>query len=134
MSEIIKTQLGRVVGTDGAEGPVFDPVIYTAVTEASNVFVCNIDSKSNANFSFTVSNTTSKIITFSNVPTGRCEVFLEITMSEDAAISFQLNSGASLKWSGYMPGLSSGNIYRFMFFTKNSGTKWDGYPSTGVAV
>jgi hypothetical protein len=120
--------------TDNSEDSIVDLFTsYTQVNDNSNVFACDISSLVVKSFYFTIADTTAKTITFSNVPTGRCEVFLEITASATAAMTWTLNGG-TVGWSlSIAPVLTSGYVYRVMLITNDSGTTWDGYLAGGVA-
>ena len=37
-------------GIDGADGADFDPAVYISVSDVSNTFTCNVNSKRNVNF------------------------------------------------------------------------------------
>jgi len=109
---------------------------YTAVAgsgEGSDTYACNIGSAKVKRFSLTIADTDAKVITFSNVPTGRCEVEIEITTSAVGSVTWTLNSDSSLAWAnGAAPTLASGKVYLIQFRTKDNGVTWDGYASWGV--
>jgi len=110
-----------------------DTADYTSVSDATNIFACDLLSKRLKSFYFTIADSTTKTITFSNVPTGRCEVFLEITATDTAAMTWTLNGG-TVNWSlSIAPALTTGYVYRIMLITNDSGTTWDGYLAGGVA-
>ncbi len=115
------------------EGTDYIGVGYTAVSDSSNVFACDVGSKRAKSFAFTVADTTAKTITFSNVPAGRCEVFLEITVTATAAMTWTLNSG-TVNWNNgdTEPALNSGYIYRIMLITNDGGSTWDAYAAEGI--
>jgi len=99
----------------------------------SDTYACDIGSAKIKRFSFTIADTDAKVVTFSNVPTGRCEVELEITTSAVGSVTWTLNSGSSLAWAnGAAPTLASGKVYRIAFYTSDSGATWDAYPAVGV--
>lgn len=106
---------------------------YVAVSDVTDAFACDVASKKAVNFAFTIADTDAKEITFANVPTGRCEVFLEITTSaEPGAITWTLNGG-SVAWStGSAPVMVTGKVYRILFFTSDGGTNWDAFASVGL--
>ena len=106
---------------------------YTPVTEATNAFACAIGSAKIKRFSFAIADVAAKTVTFSGVPTGRCEVELEITTSAVGSVTWTLNSGSSLKWADEVaPILESGKVYLVMLRTSDSGVNWIGYASRGV--
>lgn len=97
---------------------------YTSVSDVSNVFACDVDSKRAKSFAFTIADTTAKTITFSNVPTGRCEVFLEITASATASATWTLDGGTVHWLTGITPTLISGKTHYVLAWTNDSGTNW----------
>ena len=109
---------------------------YTPVAgsgDGSDTYACNIGSAKVKRFSLTIADTDAKVITFSNVPTGRCEVELEITTSAVGSVTWTLNSGSTLAWvNGAAPTLASGKVYLIQFRTSDNGVTWDGYASWGV--
>lgn len=125
----------KVTGTMNVPVAVQDVLIdYTAVAGSGagdDTFSCDIGGEKAVNFSFTIADTDAKAITFSNVPAGRCEVFLEVTASATAAVTWTLNGGA-LAWAGGAPVLTAPKTYRILFITNDSGATWDAYASMGV--
>jgi len=109
---------------------------YIAVSGAGtgdDTYTCDIDSAREKCFAFTIADTDAKIIVFDNVPTGRCDVFLEITATATAAATWTLDGG-TVNWEmGIAPVLTSGYKYRIMLITNDSGSTWDGYCLGGVA-
>ena len=120
-------------GDTGLTGAGYS-VDYVTVSDVSNAFNCNLNSESAKNFALAITNTTAKTITFTNVPTGRSEIFLEIvTTAAPGAIAWTLKSGSTLKWAtGSAPALDDGKVYRFMFYTSNGGSAWQGYVSVPI--
>ena len=106
---------------------------YVAVSDVAGDFTCDIDGKKAINFAFTIADTDAKEVIFTNEPTGRCEVFLEITTSAaPGAITWTLDGG-SVAWStGSAPTMVTGKTYRIAFLTSDSGTNWDAFASVGV--
>ena len=122
-------------GIDGADGADFDPAVYISVSDVSNTFTCNVNSKRNVNFALTIANATAKTITFTNVPTGRCEVFLEILSEATASVTWTLKSGSVTRWVlAGLPDISVGVTNRIMFVTTDGGAKWSAYHSPGVMM
>jgi type II secretory pathway component HofQ len=109
---------------------------FTAVTGSgagSSTYACDVGSAKTKNFSLTIDTSDAKAVTLSNVPTGRCEVFLEITTSAAASVTWTLNVDSTLAWStGSAPTLASGKVYRILLLTSDSGATWDGFASVGV--
>jgi hypothetical protein len=109
---------------------------YTPVAGSgagSDTFACDVGSAKIKRFSLTIADTDAKVITFSNVPAGRCEVELEITTSAVGSVTWTLNSGSSLAWvNGAAPTLASGKVYLIQFRTSDNGATWDAAASWGV--
>lgn len=146
------TNLGKVIPERGVDywtaGDVsamesgVDDSIQDALVDATTVngsgagddtFACDIARKKYINFALTIADTDAKVVTFSNVPTGRCEVELEITTSAVASVTWTLNSDSTLAWSGgFAPTFESGKVYLIGFRTSDSGATWDGYATAGV--
>ena len=108
---------------------------YTAVAGSgagSDTYACDIGSAKVKRFSLTIADTDAKVVTFSNVPTGRCEVELEITTSAVGSVTWTINGG-TINWMGRSaPLLPNGMIHRIKFITSDSGSTWQGYVSAGV--
>lgn len=106
---------------------------YVDVADVSDAFACDVDSQAEVRFALVIADTDAKVVTFSNVPTGRCEVELEITTSAVGSVTWTLNEGSSLAWvNGAAPTLASGKVYRIVFYTSDNGATWDAYPAVGV--
>jgi hypothetical protein len=108
---------------------------YTPVAGSgagSDTYACDVGSAKVKRFSLTIADTDAKIVTFSNVPAGRCEVELEITTSAVGSVTWTINGG-TINWIGRSaPLLPDGMIHRIKFITSDSGTTWQGYVSAGV--
>lgn len=136
----LKTNAGQseaafLTSLQGAAGVAYD-VTYTSVSDVSNVFACNVASSSVKNFYMTIANTTAKTITFTNVPSGRVEIFLEIKLTATAAITWTLGKNGTgvpvVKWAGEAPTPVTGKTYRILFVTSDAGANWAGYAAPGV--
>lgn len=119
----------------GMSGGVYtDLESYSAVTESTAaVFAIDVANRPAKNASFTISSTTAKTVTLTNVP-ARCELFMELTISSSlaATVTWTLNSGSSCTWlTGAAPTLSSGKVYRVGLFTNDSGATWDAHSIGG---
>jgi hypothetical protein len=110
---------------------------YTPVAGSgagSDTYACDIGSAKVKRFSLTIADTDAKDVTFSNVPTGRCEVELEITTSAVGSVTWTLNGG-TVNWQGRSaPVLPSGLTHNLKFITSNSGTSWQAFVSAGINV
>lgn len=110
-----------------------DYVTVAGSGTGGDTYACDVASAKVKNFALTIADTDAKVITLSNVPTGRCELTLEITTSAAASVTWTLKSGSSLAWSGgSAPTLASGKEYIIFLKTKDNGATWDGYASVGV--
>lgn len=105
-------------------------VDYIPVTESGDAFACDVAGASNKNFSFTIADTDAKTITLTNMPTGRCEVMLEITTSAAATVVWTLNGG-TVKGSP-ATSLASGKTFEVLIIKKDGETDLRVYVSAGV--
>ena len=118
--------------TDAVQDALADYTTVAGSGAGSDTYACDVNDLKAVNFALTIAGTDAKVITFSNVPTGRCEVFLEITTSAVGSVTWTLDGG-TLAWAnGSAPTLATGKIYRILFITNDSGATWDAYASWGV--
>jgi hypothetical protein len=136
MNALVAALLARkLAGTNAAAllAAILDFTPVSGSGTGDDTYACDILSAKVKNFAMTIADTDAKTITFSNVPTGRCEVFLEITTSAVGSVTWTLNSGSSVAWaSGSAPTLASGKVYRILFLSSDNGTTWDAFASPGV--
>jgi hypothetical protein len=124
--------------TQAVEEQISELSDYTTVAGSgtgNDTYACDVANAKVKNFAFSIADTDAKTVTLSNVPTGRCEVFMEITTTAAASVTWTLNSGSSLTWgsnSGSAPTIAANKKYRILFFTDDSGATWDGFASVGV--
>lgn len=120
-------------GAAGIDGD-YAMTTYTTVNLSTNTFICDIANKTMANFYISDNSATTRIVTFTNVPTGRCEVMIEYFANGQAgATTWTLNTGSSLAWSGdAAPTIIANKTYRIFFFTSDGGSTWDAFASAGV--
>ena len=104
----------------------------TSVTESSNAFACNLLKKHTKNFSFRITNTTGKTVTFTNVPYGTCDVILTIKSTATASVTWTLD-GRTLVWPDGAPTLTTGYTYLILFTWVPLLAKWYGKAMTGAA-
>lgn len=120
-------------GAAGIDGD-YAMTTYTTVNLSTNTFICDIANKTMANFYISDNSASTRIVTFTNVPTGRCEVMIEYFANGQAgATTWTLNTGSTLVWSGgEAPTIVANKTYRIMFFTSDSGSTWHAFSSLGV--
>lgn len=117
----------------GAISELTDYVAVAGSGTGNDTYACNVSLAKVKNFSVSIADTDAKTVTLTNVPTGRCEVFMEITTTAAAAVTWTLNSGSSLAWSGgSAPTIAANKVYRILFLTNDNGATWDGFASAGV--
>ena len=95
---------------------------YSTVTAAANVFTIDLANRPMKNVRMTTADATAKTVALSNVPaTGDCEIFIELTYTNAAAMTWFAN----IIWlSGSAPALTAGKVYRLAFF--KVGSNWHG--------
>ena len=103
-----------------------------AVTESSNAFACDLAFKHTKNFSFPITNTTAKTVTFSNVPYGTADVILTIKATGTASVTWTLD-GRTLVWPAGAPTLTTGYTYDILFSYVPILGKWVGRAQIGAA-
>ena len=104
----------------------------TTVTENSNAFACDFAKKHTKNFSFSITNTTAKTVTFANVPYGTCDSIISIKATGTAAVTWTLD-GRTLVWPAGAPTLTSGYTYDILFSYSPLLGKWVGRAQLGAA-
>lgn len=118
--------IGAATSAQGAKADnLYD---FETINDASNVFAINANSRAFINAAMTVANTTAKTVTASDVPT-RCSIYIEMTFSATAAITWTLNGG-TVTWKtdgGDAPSPESGDILRAVFETTDSGSHWSAF-------
>lgn len=94
---------------------------YTTVTAVEDVYTLDLESKPIKNFRITTADATAKTVALANVPSGDCEIFIELTYTNAAAITWF----ADIVWlTGSAPTFTAGKMYRIAFF--KVGTNWHG--------
>lgn len=105
------------------------------VTENSNVFACDFAKKHTKNFSFSITNTTAKTVTFTNVPYGTCDTIITIKATGTAAVTWTLDNDPNrpLVWPSGAPTLTTGYTYEILFSYNALLGKWIGRAQAGAA-
>ena len=99
----------------------------TVVDNDSDVYPIDMASRLIKNVKITTADADAKAVTVANVPAGDVELFLELTYTNAAAITWTMSAGSTLVWlSGSAPTLTAGKTYRMVFFTSDGGTVWHG--------
>lgn len=95
---------------------------YQTVTAVANVFTIDLANRPIKNVRMTTADATAKTVALANVPSsGDCEIFIELTYTNTAAITWFAN----IVWlTGSAPTLSAGKVYRLAFF--KVGSNWHG--------
>jgi hypothetical protein len=106
---IIKSQLSEMLN-------------YQTVAAVADVFTIDLANRPIKNVRMTTADATAKTVALANVPaTGDCEIFIELTYTNAAAITWFAN----ILWlSGSAPTFIAGKVYRLAFF--KVGTNWHG--------
>lgn len=102
------------------------------VTESSNAFACDFLRKHTKNFSFSITNTNAKTVTFSNVPYGTCDSVITIKATATASVTWTLD-GRTLVWPAGAPTLTAGYTYDILFSYVPILAKWVGRAQLGAA-
>lgn len=94
---------------------------YATVTEAENAYTIDLASKPVKNVRMAIVDDIAKTVVLSNMPSGDCELFIELTYTNAAAITWF----SGITWlSGSAPALTAGKVYRLVFF--KVGNNWHG--------
>ena len=102
------------------------------VTENTNAFACDFARKHTKNFSFSITNTNAKTVTFSNVPYGTCDSIVIIKATATASVTWTLD-GRTLVWPAGAPTLTTGYTYEILFSYNVLLGKWIGRTQLGAA-
>ena len=99
----------------------------TVADNGSDVYPIDMANASIINAKITTADADAKAVTVLNVPAGDVEIFLELTYTNAAAITWTMSAGSTLVWlSGSAPSLTAGKTYRMAFFRKAGTTVWHG--------
>ena len=124
---------GKIDTNSTSISELVDYVSVSGSGTGDDTYACDVAGSKSKNFALTIADTDAKTVTLSNVPSGRCEVFLEITTSAAASVIWTLNSGSSLAWAaGSAPTIAANKVYRILLLTSDNGATWDGFASAGV--
>jgi len=128
----LNTVLGIATGANGKAST--NTATLAAITQlvavvdnGSDVYPIDMKNAAIINVKTTTADADAKEITVSNVPAGDIEIFLELTYTNAAAITYTMSAGSTLVWlSGSAPTLTAGKTYRMAFFRKAGTTVWHG--------
>jgi len=94
---------------------------YSTVAAAANVYTIDFANSPVKNVKIKTEDTNEKTVTLKNVPTGDAELFIELTCTNAAAITWF----DDITWlSGSAPTFMAGKVYRIALF--KYGTGWHG--------
>jgi len=88
---------------------------YNTITASNNVFAIVIKSKLVYNAKINISDNTAKEIIVTNPIVGT-ELFIELTYTDGAAITWTMNSPATITWLNGVPSFTDGKVYRIALF------------------
>jgi hypothetical protein len=103
-----------------------DIVNYAAIVDnGSDVYPIDMASRQYKNIRIATADADAKEVTVSNVPAGDAELFIELTYTNAAAITWTLKAGSTVIWlTGAAPTLSAGKVYYIAALTSDGGTTW----------
>ena len=94
---------------------------YSTVAAVSDVYTIDFANSPVKNVKIETEDTNAKTVALANVPTGDAELFIELTYTNAAAITWF----AGITWlSGAAPTFETGKVYRIALF--KYGTGWHG--------
>ena len=104
----------------------------TVIDNGSDVYPIDMANRTIKNVKITTADADAKAVTVVNVPAGDIELFLELTYTNAAAITWTMSAGSTLVWlSGSTPTLTAGKVYRMAFFRKIGTIVWHGNSVAG---
>ena len=99
----------------------------TVIDNGSDVYPIDMANRKFKNVKIATADADAKEVTVINVPAGDIELFLELTYTNAAAITWTMSAGSTFVWlSGSAPTLTAGKTYRMAFFRKIGTTVWHG--------
>ena len=99
----------------------------TVLDNGSDVYPIDMANRLIKNAKIATADADAKAVTVVNVPAGDIELFLELTYTNAAAITWTMSAGSTLVWlSGSAPTLTAGKTYRMGFSRKAGTTVWHG--------
>ena len=94
---------------------------YSTVAAAANVYTIDFANSPVKNVKIETEDSNAKTVVLTNVPTGDAELFIELTYTNAAAITWF----EGITWlSGFAPTFTEGKVYRIALF--KYGTGWHG--------
>ena len=109
-----------VIGIKG-EDAINDLAGYTTVSAVSDTYTLDLKNKPIKNFRIETEDADAKTVALDNVPSGDSEIFIELTYTNTAAITWF----EGITWlSGFAPTFTEGKVYRIALF--KYGTGWHG--------
>lgn len=122
--------------TDDLREQISQLTDFTAVAGSgagSDTYACDVGNAHVKNHEISIADTDAKVVTLSNVPAGRCDVFLDVITTAAASVTWTLNGESTLKWvMGSAPTLLANKLYPILFRTRDGGVNWLGYVGMGA--
>jgi len=119
--------IARGMAGDNTEDLASITNYVTVLDNGSDVYPIDMANAGIKNVKITTADADAKAVTVLNVPAGDVEIFLELTYTNAAAITWTMSAGSTLVWlSGSAPSLTAGKTYRMAFFRKSGTTVWHG--------
>jgi hypothetical protein len=119
--------IARMISADNAMILAEMAQYATVADNGSDVYPIDMANRTIKNVRITTADADAKEVTVLNVPAGDAEIFLELTYTNAAAITWTLSVGSTLIWlTGFEPTLVAGKTYRMAFFRKSGTTVWHG--------
>jgi hypothetical protein len=103
-----------------------DIMNYVAVVDnGSDVYPIDMASRQYKNIRIATADADAKEVTVSNVPAGDAELFIELTYTNAAAITWTLKAASTVTWlTGSAPTLTAGKVYYIAALTSDGGATW----------
>jgi hypothetical protein len=92
---------------------------YTTVEAVSNIYTIDLANRPIKNVRIETKDANPKTVALANVPSGDCEIFIELTYTNSAAITWFNN----VIWLS-APTFTAGKVYRLAFY--KAGNNWHG--------
>jgi hypothetical protein len=129
MESVINRGIGDLVAKNTEQDSSLADIMQysTVVDNGSDVYPIDMANRLIKNVKITTADADAKEITVTNAPAGDLEIFLELTYTEAAAITWTMSAGSTLIWlTGAAPTLTATKTYRMTFFRKSGTTVWHG--------
>lgn len=116
-----KITVNNNINLDIVSSTLAELLDYSTVAAVTDVYTIDFANSPVKNVKIETEDTNAKTVALANVPTGDAELFIELTYSNAAAITWF----AGITWlSGAAPTFETGKVYRIALF--KYGTGWHG--------